>query len=289
MEPTVARAILSEVTERPDIPDKTDVRRRLLRQVAWRDLTGMQPADGVVECLHPLPWLLASWAAWAGGAFWLAIPAAFMVFLTALRLNHEAIHHNLGFGPRGHRMVLHGLSALMLGSNSAVAFNHLHHHRHVGRPDDLEGKCGTMPGWRVLLYGPVFPIEMHRAAWANGGPALRRRMAIDLSLNVAGIALAIGSGATFLLLHYGAMIVAQCLTAFFAVWSTHHGCDGGAIARTQRSRIVNLLSYNMFYHLEHHLFPAVPVKRLGQLAERLDRALPAVAAEARRVIPVPFR
>jgi beta-carotene hydroxylase len=30
----------------------------------------------------------------------------------------------------------------------------------------------------------------------------------------------------------------------------------------------------MFYHLEHHLFPAVPTCNLGKLAKRLDAAAP---------------
>jgi fatty acid desaturase len=84
------------------------------------------------------------------------------------------------------------------------------------------------------------------------------------------------------------MLVAQCLTAFFAVWITHQGCDdSGLVARTQRSRLVNFLSYNMFFHLEHHMFPGVPVKRLPELAERLDNAFPQIAAAARRVVPAP--
>jgi fatty acid desaturase len=81
------------------------------------------------------------------------------------------------------------------------------------------------------------------------------------------------------------MLAAQSLTALFAVWITHRGCQGeDFIARAQRSRLINYATYNMFYHLEHHLFPAVPVKRLGQLAERLDAAEPAIAAKARRVL-----
>lgn len=261
-------------------------RRKLLQTVKWRDLTSMRMADGLVECLHPLPWIAASWALAAFGWWIPATLAAFMSFLTALRLNHEAIHRNLGFGERGHRMVLHGLSALMLGSNSAVAFNHLHHHRHVGRPDDLEGKAGRMSGWRVLLYGPAFPVEMHVAAWRTGGPVLRRRMAIDLVLNAALIAAAIASGSAVLIFHLAAMATAQCLTAFFAVWITHHDCeDSGVIARTQRSPLVNLVTYNMFFHLEHHLFPGVPVKRLARLAERLDRAMPSIVGTAPRVVP----
>jgi fatty acid desaturase len=257
----------------------------LARRVQWRDLALMRPADGAVECLHPLPWLLGSWWS-AGREFWpAALVCSFMFFLTALRLNHEAIHGNLGFGPRAHRLVQHGLSALMLGSNSAVGFNHLQHHVHVGKQDDVEGKCGQMGGLRVLAYGPAFPIELHLAAWRRGGPILRRRMLVDLALNIAVILTALVSGSTVLLYHLLAVTCAQCLTAFFAVWITHRGCHGEElIARTQRSRLINFATYNMFFHLEHHLFPGVPVRRLGRLAARLDAALPELAARARRVI-----
>ncbi len=289
MHTIAARPLISDLPELTDISVERISRGRLLRTVRWRDLTPMRRRDGLIECLHPLPWLTLGWFSAAQNWWPIAAAALFMTFLTALRLNHEAIHGNLGFTPAGHARVIHALSALMLGSNSAVAVSHLHHHRHVGHADDLEGRCGTMPAWRVLLYGPVFPIEMHRAAWRRGDPLLRRRMTIDLALNLGLIALTIGTGWSFLRFHLAAMVAAQCLTAFFAVWITHHGCDERAIARTQRSRLINLLTYNMFFHLEHHLFPAVPVKRLGRLAERLDRAVPTVAAGAARVVPVPFR
>ena len=264
--------------------------RQLLRTIAWRDLVPMRPIDGVVECLHPLPWLLGSWLLAIIGYWPAAIPFSFMFFLTALRLNHEAIHRSLGFRARGHRIVLHGLSALMLGSNAAVAHNHLHHHARIGKPDDLEGKCGRMSGWKVLLFGPVFPVEMHLAAWRRGGPALRRRMRVDAALNIALVGLALVTQAPLLAYHLAMMLAAQCLTAFFAVWITHHDCEEeGLIARTQRSALINFLSYNMFYHLEHHLFPGVPVKRLGWLAARIDVAIPIVARRARHVVPLPKR
>lgn len=258
---------------------------RLTRLVAWRDLVPMRRRDGLVECLHPLPWLLGSWWLAGQGHWLLAAPCSFMFFLTALRLNHEAIHRNLGFGRRGHRRVVHALSLVMLGSNSAIGFNHLRHHAHLGQAGDVEGKCGRMSFMRVLAYGPFFPLELHRAAWRHGDRRLRRRMAIDLALNCVATAAALGLGASALRYHVAAMLLAQCLTGLFAVWITHRGCHGEALpARTQRSRLVNLVSYNMFFHLEHHLFPAVPVRRLGRLAARLDRAAPHVAAGARRVI-----
>lgn len=258
--------------------------RDLRTIVPWRDLVPMRRRDGVIECLHPLPWLLGSWALAAARLWPLAAIASFMFFLTALRLNHEAIHRHLGFGARGHRLVMHGLSALMLGSNNAVAYNHLQHHAHLGTARDLEGKAGRMSGWRVLIYGPLFPIEMHRHAWARGGPALRRRMAIDAAGNALIVTAAAFVGPV-LFYHLAAMIAAQCLTAFFAVWITHHDLGAHDLeARTQRSPLINRATYNMFLHLEHHLFPAVPVKRLAHLAARLDTAAPEIAARVRSVL-----
>lgn len=262
--------------------------RNQLRAVAWRDLVPMRRIHGCRECLHPAPWLLGSWLLAARGDWALAAACSFMFFLTALRLNHEAIHFNLGFSRRGHAWVLHGLSALMLGSNSAVGFNHLQHHAHLGEARDLEGKAGRMSLWGVLAYGPLFPFEMHVGAWRRGSPELRRRMRIDLLLNLCVVAAAIATGSPVLAWHLAAMSCAQCLTAFFAVWITHHHCEGEAlVARTQRARLVNFLTYNMFFHLEHHLFPAVPVSRLGRLAARLDAAVPELAAGARRVLAAP--
>ena len=261
-----------------------------IRVLEWRDLATMSAAEGLVECLHPLPWLFGSWLL-AESAWWpLAIPFAFMFFLTALRLNHEAIHHNLGFGPRGHRVVLHLLSMAMLGSNHAIAWNHLVHHRHIGTARDHEGKCGRMRWREVLAYGPRFFWDNHREAWLAGGPATRERMCRDLALNAPIPLAALALGTFGLWLHLLLMLVAQCLTAFFAVWITHQGChEGGLVARTQRSRLVNFLTYNMFFHLEHHMFPAILVKRLPRLAQRLDLAFPEIADGACRVIPFPER
>lgn len=259
--------------------------RTLRRTITWRDLVAMRRIDGLIECLHPLPWLAISWTLAAHRLYPLALPCSFMFFLTALRLNHEAIHGHLGFTPRGHRLVMHWLSALMLGSNNAVAFNHLQHHRHNGTPADVEGKCGRMRWWQVLAYGPLFPIEMHADAWARGGAALRRYMLVDGASNLAIGGVATALGGPVLIYHLIAVMIAQSMTAFFAVWITHHDCDDDGLgARTQRSRLINFVTYNMFFHLEHHLFPAVPVKHLARLAARMDAAVPDIAARARRVL-----
>jgi fatty acid desaturase len=64
------------------------------------------------------------------------------------------------------------------------------------------------------------------------------------------------------------------LGTVFAVWTVHHDCDEEVFARTLSTRWKNKLTYNMFYHLEHHLFPSVPTIKLPQLSSRIREGLP---------------
>lgn len=71
------------------------------------------------------------------------------------------------------------------------------------------------------------------------------------------------------------MIFGEFMMAFFAVWTVHHDThEHPEIARTQRGSWKNKITFSMFYHLEHHLFPAVPTIKLPELARRIDEALP---------------
>lgn len=53
----------------------------------------------------------------------------------------------------------------------------------------------------------------------------------------------------------------------------------GIFARTIRGRLKGWATYDMFYHLEHHLFPAVPTCRLPELAKRLDAIDPELSSK----------
>jgi fatty acid desaturase len=167
------------------------------------------------------------------------------------------------------------LSLLMLGSMHAVRVTHLHHHRHCLHDEDEEAAHANWPWWRALLLGPVFPIRLHIGAWRLGRPRDRAWIALELALIAAVSATAIAFGPSALRWHAAAMVVGECFTGFFAVWIVHRGCDAhGQIARTQRGWLKNILSYSMFYHLEHHLWPAVPTCHLPRLAARLDQTAP---------------
>ena len=237
-----------------------------IRAVQWRDLTRLSRNEVLLELALPLPWLAAS--LWLAGMhlFLLALPASFMFFLTGLRLTHNAYHYALGISRRGCDAVMVSLSALMLGSMHAVQINHLHHHRHCLGEHDVEGASARMPAWKAIAAGPLFPIRLHLHAWKTARGASFRWIVLATTLPWA-----------WLRYHVAAMIAGQCLTSFFAVWTVHHDCNEGTpLARTLRGFMKNFATYNMFFHVEHHLFPAVPTCHLPELAERLDRAAPEV-------------
>lgn len=246
--------------------------------VDWHDLTGMSRWQTLHELALPLPWLVLSWVLYATPLWPLGLLASFMFFLCALRLNHEAIHGNLGLSRGGDSIVMHVLSAVMLGSNHADAYCHLKHHKHSLGPEDCEGKCAHMSAWQVLAYGPRFPVDLNRNAWASGSRYWRVRVLRDWACVAVFATIMASIGTQWALLHLGVMALGQCMTAFFAVWITHQGTIGSGLAgRSQRGPLARA-AYLMFYHREHHLFPRVPVSRLPALAHRLDAGVPGYAA-----------
>jgi len=253
-------------------------------KVIWKDLEAIPKYQFLLEITLPLPWLLISIAAYSSSFWYLGPLFSFFFFLCCLRLNHEAIHSNLRLSRFWDHFIMHGLSALMIGSNHADAFCHLLHHKDTMGENDHEAKCASYPAWKVLLTGPFFPIELNKATWRLGGPKWRYRVAIDWGCVAIFIFIGLGAGINALILHVLFMLVGQCLTAFFAVWITHRGThETGLAGRSQRGRF-SWIAYQMFFHREHHLYPTVPVSRLRELAERLDDAVPDYAEKNKAVV-----
>ncbi len=247
-----------------------------LRSLGWRDLVPVNRFEIVRELVLPATWLVASLAAAKFGHHVVALGVSFLFFLTGLRLVHNAFHSALGLSRRGTDFVLWIMSLVMLGSMHAVRFNHLQHHKESLGEHDVEGRHADLPAWRALLYGPVFPVLLHATALQKGDRRLRRTVVAELAMSAAWIALVFGFlDSSTLRYHVTAMLLGQCLTAFFAVWTVHHHCDRQHyIARTLRNRLKNLVTFDMFLHIEHHLFPRVPTCHLGELSRRIDRVAP---------------
>jgi fatty acid desaturase len=248
------------------------------RTVQWRDLVPLGRWEKVWELSLSVPWLIASLACYARGGYWLppAMICTFFFFLTGLRQSHNAQHYCLGIGRLAQDMVLLMLSVVMMMSMHAVQVTHLVHHRHCLASEDVEAAHAKERWWRVLLCGPLFPCRLVLAAFRQGSVTKRRWIAAELFFMAAWfVAVFFVLNIPALKWHVAAMITGESLTAFFAVWTVHHGCEEGTfMARTQRGWMKNFVSYSMFFHLEHHLFPAVPTPHLPALARRLDAAVP---------------
>jgi fatty acid desaturase len=245
--------------------------------VPWRDLLQLTWREKLWELTLPLPWLAVSLWCYAQGHWMWGALGSFYLFLTGLRQSHGAQHYTLGTSRRSQDLVLSALSVIMLASMHAVQVSHLHHHRHCLDEDDTEGSTARLPWWQAILAGPLFPVRLHRAAWRMGSPAKRRWIAAEVAGVLSVILFALFADLPALRWHVAAMLIGESLTGFFAVWTVHHGCEPhDLLARTQRGRWINRLSYSMFFHVEHHLFPAVPTGHLWRLAERLDAAMTGV-------------
>lgn len=246
--------------------------------VPWRDLVALSPREKAWELALCWPWLALSLWFYARGWWWCGAFASFYFFLTGLRQSHNAQHYSLGVTRWIQDVILAILSVAMLASMHAVQVTHLHHHRHCLEEEDVEGSTARMPWWQTLLTGPLFPIRLLLAAWHLGSATKRRWIAFELA------ALVVWCGLVWFVFdlpalkwHTAAMLLGECFTGFFAVWSVHHdSTDDHPIGRTQRGSWINALTYSMFLHAEHHLYPAVPTTHLSELARRLDRIAPSI-------------
>jgi len=265
------------------------------QQVYWQDLLHYQTWETLKELLLPLPWLvLALWSSYQSVtdqnqwpfSYWilLSIFSSFYFFLTGLRVTHNAFHTCLGISRKATDGVMFVLSGLMLGSLHAIQYTHLQHHHHCLGDDDIEGSVAKQGFWEALIKGPLFPFRIHREAIRKANKKTQYWIIAELSMNVIWVTAVwfwfeVDALIIALRIHSVLMMIAYGLSAFFAVWTVHHDTknDKGEVdhwdnSRTMRSKWKSVVFYNMFFHIEHHLFPQIPTCHLPELAKRLDAA-----------------
>lgn len=247
----------------------------IVRKVEWRDLRKLTLKELLIENNLTIPWFLISMLLAYYEFYLLALPFSGFFFLTGLRQVHNGFHNTLGTNRFLTWFTLYSNSILMMVSIHAVKFNHLRHHRYCLTEEDYEGKSAGMTWYGAILYGPIHMFLIHKITLQYGNSYYKRNVLLEL-FSISTVALLVFYfNIHFLIYHIAVMIAGEFLMAFFAVWTVHHDTeDSPEFARTQRSRWKNAITFSMFYHLEHHLFPAVPTIKLPELARRIDNALP---------------
>lgn len=237
----------------------------------WRDLVSLSPLEIITDLILWLPWFIFAWYSVLRELWIFAAIGWFFFFLTGLRLSHEAFHRNLSLPVFLCDCILLFLSPLMLSCLHATRYTHLQHHRHCLGEGDIEGRTAKFSAIETIYKGFQYPILSHRFAWNSN----HLHTLFWMKLEIISIICFYGIGFYFFpklfLFHFFAMLLAECFASFFAVWMVHHDClDNKNPSRSIRGFWRSKLTYNMFYHYEHHGWPRVPTRHLPELARRLD-------------------
>ena len=250
------------------------MRHPSLAAIVWQDLCQQSALEVLYNLLLPLPFLLFSWWCAYHGWWVPALIGSFLFFTAALRQAHDAYHSTLGVGRVCNDAVLYMLTSTMLCSTHAIKKTHLNHHRDPLGATDVEGNWARLPWYQAIVGGAVFSVRIQWYGLTHGSKRQRRQVALDMLIILSILVTAVIWSPTVLVYHVLVMLLANTLVGFFAVWSVHHDCDETIYARSERRPLANLLTFNLLYHMEHHLFPAVPTQHLPQLAARLEAAAP---------------
>lgn len=247
----------------------------IVKKVEWKDLKNLTFKEMLIENNLTIPWFLISISLAYFGYYLAAMPFSAFFFLTGLRQVHNGFHNSLGTNKFLTWFTLYTNSILMIVSIHAVKFNHIRHHKYCLTDDDYEGKSAGMTWYGAILYGPIHMFLIHKMTLQLGNKNYIRNVILELTSIAVVIFLVFYFNIHFLIYHITVMILGEFLMAFFAVWTVHHDTEESPeYARTQRKNWKNKITFSMFYHLEHHLFPAVPTIKLPELARRIDDIFP---------------
>ncbi len=254
-----------------------------IASVKWQDLRQLTRGQIAYNIILPYPFLLLSW--WFASQFWyvLACGASYLFFAAAFRQAHDSYHHSLGTSKRLTTVLLLLLSVLLITSLHSIRATHMEHHRNPLGDSDIEGSLAKLPWWQAMLGGVTYRFDIYRQGLRLSSRCNQRIIWLEFGLIalIVIVALVLTVFHVFalemltqvLVYHLLIMMLANASVGIIAVWGVHHDCDE-TIARTERNPLVNLLTFNLLYHVEHHLFPAVSSNHLPELARRLDTVAP---------------
>jgi beta-carotene hydroxylase len=244
-------------------------------EILGKDLLRVTPFQRFWSIFRPVA-CVAAYFAFASQGWWVpaVLAVAGLMFITYVSTSHDLLHRTLGFSKTTNELLLALIEMLVLRSGHAFRLTHLQHHRHFPADDDVEGLVARLPWWKALFSGIGNQSRLFAWAWEHAKAADRGWMLLEAgwagSVVLAGILLL---PVTNILLVYVLLIVTSSwLYPLATVWIPHRAEGKDELAQTHavRGRLVPELLLQHTYHLEHHLYPAVPSYHWHELARRLD-------------------
>jgi beta-carotene hydroxylase len=249
-------------------PTLDELGRDLLRVPRWRLVPSL--AGPFVLC--------AAFFGCAAAGWWVPATACVVAlsFATYGSISHDLVHRSLGLPRRVNDALLTAIELLLLRSGRAYRLAHLNHHaRYPERGDDPEAVAAHGTFWAAVRSGPTFFFRLWW--WATRRhPAHRPRLIAEGAVVLAAAAGAVAAAAA----GWSVVPLAYAALAYLGTWvvplatayvpHTPSGDTPLSQTRRFRGRVARLLALDHLYHLEHHLYPAVPHHRWAELARRLD-------------------
>jgi beta-carotene hydroxylase len=169
--------------------------------------------------------------------------------------------------------ILSLIELLALRSGHAYQAAHLHHHARYPHRDDVEGAAARMSFPRALAEGVNFPYRIwlwaikhtdRGKAWLYG-EGIACLALVTLAIFLAPIT-------PVILVYVILIIMGAWLNPLITAYLPHEPDAKEEIFQTRvfRGVVASLVAWEHLYHLEHHLFPAVPHHNWPKLAKRLD-------------------
>ena len=225
----------------------------------------------------PIVWIVALFV-FAAQGWWPAVvlAAAGYTFTSFGSTSHDLVHGNLGLPTWLNHTLLSFIELLGLRSGHAYWAAHRHHHARYPHDDDIEGAAAHGSLVQSLLAGPFFVPRI----WCWGVIHAPRYRAVILLEGLACLTIIVGAIGLYPLtpipLVYVTLVILGSWTfPLITAYLPHDPHGAGVLQQTLRfrGRVLAWVFFDHFYHLEHHLYPAVPHIHWPLLAARLDSFL----------------
>jgi beta-carotene hydroxylase len=251
-----------------NLPTIEELGRDVIRLPRWRVIISLIAPFGLF-CLY----MQLAFSGWWMSAILSVIALSFVTYGS---VSHDLVHRSLGLPRWLNDLLLTSIELLLFRSGRAYRLVHLNHHaRYPDAENDPEAIAAHGTFKSALRSGPFFFVRLWW--WAvQHNPSHRQRLLIEAIIIVNCVEASVISACVgwtivpvvYLLLVYVGTWIVPLITAYIP----HNPKGGSTLSQTRRFRgwMVRLIAFDHLYHLEHHLYPAVPHHRWAELARRLD-------------------